>query len=94
MGRKLVGAGSGASLEDEGAEEAIPSKEPQRSEFAFPSIFLRGRVGSEEFTRGERTAVLPEPRQQRDSNRERPAAYKVRQKRRRNTNRAAEFNAS
>lgn len=46
----MVGAGSGASLEDEGAEEAIPSKEPQRSEFAFPSIFLRGRVGSEEFT--------------------------------------------
>lgn len=49
---------------------------------------------SGDLPRRERTAVLPEPRQQRDSNRERPAAYKVRQKRRRNTNRAAEFNAS
>jgi len=48
VGRKLVGLGSGASLEDEGAEEAIPSVKPRSPEPGFPPVFLCG-VGSTEF---------------------------------------------
>lgn len=44
VGRKLGGVGSGASLEDEGAEEAIPSEKPQSSELVFPRYSSEGRA--------------------------------------------------
>lgn len=37
-------------MEDEGAEEAILSEKPRSLELGFPSLFLRARVGSKEFT--------------------------------------------
>lgn len=57
MGRKLVGAGSGASLEDEGAEEAIPSEEPQRSEFAFLRYSSEGEWAARNLLEGRKEGI-------------------------------------
>lgn len=42
VGRKLGGVGSGASLEDEGAEEAILSEKPRSPELVFPRYSSEG----------------------------------------------------
>lgn len=78
MGRKLGGVGSGASLEDEGAEEAIPSEKPQSSELVFSRYssegwaarnLLEGRTGGFSSLLEHRTGV--------PSRRQRAAAAQV-----------------